>query len=75
MPPNETFIVVWTENGVQLSKPFASQNDALSWTKELFEKHGCDFDVQIHLNRISPPPSILVQLDHFAEMVPGRFPQ
>lgn len=54
----ERFIVVWTIDGETMSVPHSTQNAALQQAKELLSEYGCDLDIALHLNRISPPPSI-----------------
>jgi hypothetical protein len=54
----EKFIVVWTIDGETTSAPDPSQDGALERARELLSKYGCDLDITLHLNRISPPPSV-----------------
>jgi hypothetical protein len=54
----ENFIVVWTIDGQTMSVPHSTQNGALKQAEELLREHGCDLEITLHLNRISPPPSV-----------------
>jgi hypothetical protein len=54
----EKFIVVWTIDGKTTNIPHATQASALQQAKELLLEHGCDLEITLHLDRISPPPSI-----------------
>jgi hypothetical protein len=52
----ETFIVVWTIDGETMSMPHSTQNGALRQAEKLLREHGCDLEIAIHLEKISPPP-------------------
>ncbi len=54
----EQFIVVWTIAGETVSAPHSTQNAALQQAKELLRENGCDLEIALHLNQISPPPFI-----------------
>ena len=54
----ERFIIVWTVDGETMSLPHSTQNGPLQQAEELLRQHGCDLDITLHLDRISPPPSI-----------------
>jgi hypothetical protein len=53
----EKFIVVWTIDGETTSVTHSTQDRALQQAEELLRKHGCDLEIALHLDRISPPPS------------------
>jgi hypothetical protein len=54
----DRFILVWTIDGNTISAPHSIQDEALQQAEELLRQHGCDMEIALHLNRISPPPSI-----------------
>jgi hypothetical protein len=54
----EQFIVVWTIDGKSVSESHSTQDEALQQAKELLRQNGCDLEIALHLNRISPPPFI-----------------
>jgi hypothetical protein len=54
----EQFIVVWTIAGETMSAPHSTQDAALRHAKELLRANGCDLEIALHLNQISPPPFI-----------------
>jgi hypothetical protein len=54
----EQFIVVWTIDGETMSASHSTQDGALQQAKEKMREHGCDLEIALHLDRISPPPSI-----------------
>ena len=54
----EQFIVVWTIDGETMSVPHSTQDAALEHAKELLRQNGCDLEIALHLNHISPPPFI-----------------
>jgi hypothetical protein len=54
----EKFIVVWTIDGETMSVPHSTQDEALQQAKELLREYGCEMEIALHLNQISPPPSI-----------------
>jgi hypothetical protein len=55
----ERFIVVWTIEGNKTETTHSTQKAALHHAEKLLREHGCNLDIVLHLNRISPPPSIL----------------
>ena len=56
---SDRFILKWVVKDDPLSKPYSTQHDALQKARELFDEHGPDLEIELHLNRLSPPPSIL----------------
>jgi hypothetical protein len=56
--PAERFIVVWTIEGNTVSMAHSTQNAALQQAQELLRANGCDLEIALHLNQISPPPHI-----------------
>jgi hypothetical protein len=54
----EKFILVWTIDGGTTRVSHSTQDAALQQAKELLRDHGCDLEIALHLNQISPPPSI-----------------
>ena len=54
----EKFILVWTVDGETVTVPHSTQNEALRQAEDLLRDHGCDLDIALHLDRISPPPYI-----------------
>jgi hypothetical protein len=54
----EKFIVVWTIAGETMSMPHSTQDEALQQAEKLMREHGCDLEIALHLDRISPPSSI-----------------
>jgi len=54
----EQFIIVWTVDGETANVRHSSQDAALQHAKELLRSNGCDLDIALHLNQISPPPFI-----------------
>jgi hypothetical protein len=54
----EKFIVVWTIDGETMSMPHSTQDEALQQAETLLREHGCHLEITLHLDRISPPPSI-----------------
>ena len=54
----EKFIVVWTIDGETMSMPHSTQDEALQQAETLLREHGCHLEITLHLERISPPPSI-----------------
>jgi hypothetical protein len=53
----EKFIVVWTVHGETTSTHHSTQNEALQQAENLLRTHGCDLEIAMHLNQISPTPS------------------
>jgi hypothetical protein len=70
----EKFIVVWTIGGETVSVPHSTQNDALQQAQELMRDHGCDLDIALHLDRISPPPSIWFNKKRMRDWCLAGFP-
>ena len=54
----EKFIVVWTIDGETMSMPHSTQDEALQQAETLLREHGCNLEITLHLDRISPPLSI-----------------
>ena len=54
----EKFIVVWTIGGETMSMPHSTQDEALQQAETLLREHGCNLEITLHLDRISPPLSI-----------------
>jgi hypothetical protein len=54
----EKFILVWTIDGGTTTVSHSTQDAALQQAKELLRDHGCNLEIALHLNQISPPPSI-----------------
>jgi hypothetical protein len=48
----EKFIVVWT------SMPHSTQDEALQQAEKLLREHGCNLEIALHLDRISPRPYV-----------------
>jgi hypothetical protein len=38
--------------------PHSTQDEALRCAENLFAEHGCDLEIALHLEQISPPPAI-----------------
>jgi hypothetical protein len=55
---NDRFIVHWTADE-PMCQTFLKEKLALKKVRELFNKYGQDFEVEIHLTRVGPPPSLL----------------
>jgi|SRR5215472_11323945 len=56
---SDRFILKWVVGDDRLSMPYSTQHDALQKASELFHEHGPDLEIELHLTRLSPPPSIL----------------
>jgi hypothetical protein len=54
----EKFILVWTIDGETMSMSHSTQDEALRQAEKLLREHGCDLEIALHLDRISPSPSI-----------------
>ena len=54
----EKFIMVWTIDDETMSMPHSTQDGALQRAEKLLREHGCDLEIALHLNKVSPPPSI-----------------
>jgi hypothetical protein len=54
----EKFILVWTIDAETLSMLHSTQEAALQQAEQLLREHGCDLEITLHLDQISPPPSI-----------------
>jgi hypothetical protein len=52
----EKFILVWIINGETISMSHSTQDEALRQAEKLLREHGCDLEITLHLDRISPPP-------------------
>ena len=50
----EKFIVVWTIAGQTMNVSHSTQHEALQQAEELLREHGCDLEITLHLDRISP---------------------
>jgi hypothetical protein len=55
---NDRFVVHWTADE-PMCQTFLKEKLALKKVRELFNKYGQDFEVEIHLTRVGPPPSLL----------------
>jgi hypothetical protein len=53
----ERFIVVWTIDDETMSVPHSTQDEALQQAEKLLREHGCDLEIALHLDLISPPSS------------------
>jgi hypothetical protein len=56
---SDRFILKWVAGGDQISMPYSTQYDALQKASELFDEYGPGLEIELHLNRLSLPPSIL----------------
>ena len=54
----EKFIVVWTIDGENMSMPHSTQDEASQQAETVLREHGCNLEITLHLDRISPPLSI-----------------
>jgi hypothetical protein len=70
----EKFIVVWTVDGETTSAPYPTQDRALQQAERLLRERGCDLEITLHLNQISPPPSVLFNKKKDAGLVSRRVP-
>jgi hypothetical protein len=70
----EKFIVVWTVDGETESAPHSTQDEALRRAEELLREHGCDLEITLHLNRISPPPAIWFNRKRMRDWCLAGFP-
>jgi hypothetical protein len=59
----ERFIVHWIIDGQAMSEAYQQQYDALARVGQLFDKYGTELHVEVHLNRVSPPPSLLYNVE------------
>jgi hypothetical protein len=50
----EKFILVWTNDGETTSLSHSTQDNALRLAEKLLREHGCDLEIALHLDRISP---------------------
>ena len=48
------FILVWTIDGETMSMSHSTQDEALRQAEKLLREHGCDLEIALHLDRISP---------------------
>jgi hypothetical protein len=69
----EKFIVVWTIDGETTSAPFPTHR-ALQHAEKLLRERGCDLEITLHLNRISPPPSVLFNKKRMRDWCLAGFP-
>jgi hypothetical protein len=70
----ERFIVVWTIAGQTTSVSHSTQNEALQQAEELLREHGCDLEITLHLDPISPPSSILFSKKRMRDWCLAGFP-
>jgi hypothetical protein len=70
----EKFIVVWTMAGQTMSVSHSTQDEALQQAEELLRKYGYDLEIALHLNRISPPPSIWFNKKRMRDWCLAGFP-
>jgi hypothetical protein len=70
----EKFIVVWTIDGATTSALYPTQDEALQQAERLLRERGCDLEISLHLNRISPPPSVLFNKRRMRDWCLGGFP-
>jgi hypothetical protein len=70
----EKFIVIWTIDGETMSVPHSTQDGALQQAEKLLREHGCDLEIALHLNRISPPPSIWFNKKRMRDWCVAGFP-
>lgn len=55
----DVFVVQWTIDKDTVAEAYKKQCDALERVGSLFDKHGLKLQIEIHLNRVAPPPSTL----------------
>ncbi len=55
----EAYIVRWTVENEPMVELYQKHHQALGRAGELFDKNGPQLEIEIHLNRLDPPPSIL----------------
>jgi len=70
----EKFIVVWTIDGQTTRVSHSTQDGALHQAEELLRKHGCDLEITLHLDPISPPSSILFNKKRMRDWCIAGFP-
>jgi hypothetical protein len=70
----ERFIVVWTIAGQTMSALHSTQDEALRQAEELLRRHGCDLEITLHLDPISPPSSILFNKRRMRDWCLAGFP-
>jgi hypothetical protein len=70
----EKFIVIWTIDGETMSVPHSTQDGALQQAEKLLREHGCDLEIALHLNQISPPPSIWFNKNRMRNWCLAGFP-
>jgi hypothetical protein len=70
----EKFIVVWTIDGETTVMPHSTQHEALRQAEELLREHGCDLEIALHLDRISPPPSVWFNKKRMRDWCLAGFP-
>ena len=70
----EKFIVVWTIAGQTMSVSHSTQHEALQQAEALLREHGCDLEITLHLDPISPPSSILFTKRRMRDWCLAGFP-
>ena len=70
----EKFIVVWTIVDQTKSSLHSTLDEALRQAEELLRKHGCDLEITLHLDPISPPSSILFSKRRMRDWCLAGFP-
>jgi hypothetical protein len=70
----EKFILVWIVKGETISMSHSTQDEALRQAEELLCEHGCDLEIALHLDRISPPPSIWFNKKRMQDWCLAGFP-
>jgi hypothetical protein len=68
------FIVVWVVDGESMSTPHSTQNGALRQAEELLRARGCDLEIALHLDGISPPTSIWFNKTRMRDWCLAGFP-
>jgi hypothetical protein len=70
----EKFIIVWTVDGETMNLPHSTQAEALHQAEKLLREHGCDLEVTLHLDEISPPSSIWFNKKRMRQWCLAGFP-
>ena len=56
---SERYILKWVIESETFAAPYITQREAFLKAGELFDEHGPDLEIELHLNRLSPPPTVL----------------
>ena len=70
----EKLIIVWTVDGETTSIPHSTQKEALHQAEKLLREHGCDLEITLHMDEISPPPCIWFNRKRMRQWCLARFP-